>query len=239
MTSPYANGIPIDPPSGEREAPNGCRYLNHRIVVIQYGADGDPWSAVVLSETDESRAAYRRHDDKRPPVWTSRAWYEFERSRSSKSIYWHMTGCGGTDNTYAIGEFVNPVPPPALLWIAHGVRVVTRDKRGRPTRPLTPATILRHGYKPIDEPLRVQCLVSGDGGHDRMPENTVNPFAISDGDTPCVYCPKCDDWMPDENESLCEHLAWCDKCGMVVMLVGKTGHRDSDNPRGTVYRHAI
>mgnify|MGYP006969517850 FL=1 len=131
--------------------------------------------------------------------------YDFEWSRAFGLSYHHMSACGyrvGYGKT-VLGRFLK-VSPRQPLWFDPSVIIPAIASRrhgweGRVVR--RRKDLWNIGYKVIKQPLA-------------MFDESLNPFeweSACDGE--CAYCHICHDWFPDYRE--CEHLWWCDDCGMM------------------------
>jgi hypothetical protein len=127
-----------------------------------------------------------------------------------RDTFFHNSGGGGDPLKAHVGKFVNPNPPPGLIWIAEGVKVVRSAYRKGKYVDLPVSgepELLRMGYRVLKRPL---LLTSWSG------EKSRNPFEASNEiENRCVYCKVCDDYFPDDYEP-CEHMHWCDECGCWV-----------------------
>lgn len=156
--------------------------------------------------------AIEYQDDRPAAVMTARDWnhggksgtsadyYDFEWCERDQALYFELIG-GGPLNGYSVARFAEPQPPKAKLWLAPDISV---QDAGRDEKTISNAELLAMGYEIINEPL---LLDSGWG------RPSTNPFdhAESGG---CLYCRECDDWLPEDE--MCQHLDWCDECGMWV-----------------------
>ncbi len=91
---------------------------------------------------------------------------------------------------------------------------------------MSESRLLKLGYLLILEPLPLK----------HFDDETVNPFNIADGDTDCVYCKFCDDYLPDDGGRLCDHACYCDECGGMVYDT-PSGHVSMDSHDATPTRH--
>lgn len=130
-------------------------------------------------------------------------YHDFEYCRRNDILYQHMSGCGGDGKTYNLGKFCKPGIH-AEIWAAPDVVFTKTIKRKRKyvDVPAKESDLAKLGYRRLKQPR----LVKGSWG-----DKSRDPFEVSDeGET--VYCPRCDDWMLDEEVTDCRHLQWCDEC---------------------------
>lgn len=172
-----------------------------RVVVIEY-QDGWPCSVVTELHWDHSRKPWFKPGRDKPSGTCAEQW-DFDYSRTERTLYFHDSGSGGTPKAY-VARFVKPDPPPAKLWVAEGVPIVDCGKSGRG---VSDATLLKRGYVLIPRPLLLPKPYGG---------KTRNPFeAGEEGRT--VYCGRCEDCLGcDDTNHPCEHIEWCDGCGLWV-----------------------
>lgn len=210
MAATPTEGIWIENPDGERE----------RVVAVEY-QDGHPVSVLTEEQWDHSRKPWFVPGRDRPNG-TSARWYDFHWCKRDETIYYHLSGSGG-EIRFHVGRFVHPDPPPAELWVAPGIPVVTDTGSG--VREIgSDAELLSLGYRRIPAP---RLLASWDG-------KTRDPFAAGQ-ESETVYCSRCRDDLPSDR--LCEHVDWCDECCVYVYAddrscVDEPGKCDCPGPDG-------
>lgn len=195
----------------------------HRVVFIQYDCDRRPAKVVTEEHWDHSREPWFQAG-RNKPTGTCPQYFSIFWSKRFESLYWHNTG-GGGDLTIPFSPFVNPLPL-SPFWAAPGI-VLTKYSKACEQIPVSEDELRVMGYERIAKPIILEGL---DG------KDTVNPFEAADGDQDCVYCPTCKDDMPDD--SLCEHLDWCEQCCEVVFLKGK-GHVSLGSENKRPMRHSM
>lgn len=171
----------------------------HRIVAIEY-QHRRPFSVVTEEHWDHSGQPWFRPEHHKATGTCCCQW-DFEWSRRYRTSYYHMSGSGGELALYVAG-FCEPQPPPGELWVADGIPVLRNSLK--PKRIKSDDVLLRMGYRRLKLP---RLLTAWDG------TKTRNPFEIAD-EGECVYCKLCDDWFLEDSH--CEHMHWCDGCGMFV-----------------------
>lgn len=194
------------------------------VVAIEYRGV-KPFSVQTHVSTDNREKAWFKPGD--AEIIHGSRHYDFEWSRNNESLYWHMSGCGGSWTEFNLSPFPNPSPPKAKLWLAPGVQAVEYLWKTQRTRMISDARMLAMGYQRIAMPLSLGRI-----GHKGR-----NPFDAAIGDTDCVYCKFCDDYLPDTGGWLCNHIFWCDDCeGHVYELTG--GHIAVDaGPDSVLVKH--
>lgn len=198
------------------------------VVAIEYRG-GKPFGVQTKGTTEWGKVrGWRPEDDTKISV--SANYYDFEWSKTNQQLYWHNSAGGGNPDLFIVsGSFCNPVPPPVKIWLAPGVRAVeyVEGTRCEQVRDVSDAELLERGYLRIARPL----ILSGN-----FVKRTRNPFEVADGDTDCYYCKFCDDYLPDGDGDLCEHVIWCDEYSGYVYDTPE-GHVDIDSSNSKPVRH--
>lgn len=131
--------------------------------------------------------------------------FDFEYSRAHNTVYYNKTGNYGKPRA-EVGRLWcgrhKDAPcacPDTPLWVAPGIPIVD-SATGDPVTDLA-----ARGYELL--------------GGDVSPYGDPFENAIECEDT--AYCPRCQSWLPDE-EQLCEHVWWCaTEQGFVMWRAGK------------------
>lgn len=202
----------------------------HRVVFIEYDDDDMPFSVITEEHWDHSREPWFK-PGKNQPTGIATAYFDFKWSKSRGILFWHMNGFGGGVRDILMSRFVNP-DNGCRFWSAPHVRFtkwVGKDCHGH-SDPASESDLAEMGYRRIADPLPLMRHWRG--------EPMLNPFEAADGDVGCVYCPKCDDHIPEETDHPCEHLSFCERCGEIVLLKGK-GHVPLHDDGRRPYRHAL
>lgn len=152
-------------------------------------------------------------------------YFDFNWCKTDQSLYWHNSGGGGSSlEGVHLGRFLDPIPR-QLFWAAPELRLTTSvaDGDGFKNVEMSEADIYEMGYQRIKRPLLLD-----------LPHHNKsrNPFDVSGGDTETVYCEKCDDHFPSEDNSPCDHLEWCDLC---CDFVYSDGHKRQDDGEAVVH----
>lgn len=183
----------------------------HRLLVIEY-FDDKPHSVITEKYWDHSKEPWFRAG-KDMPSGTSCCDFDFNYSKKYDTIYWHNSGGGGKKSQHAVGRLIGVN---GKIWVALDVELTKYVQSGDSWvhGKITPVEIAEYGYTVLDEPIN-KSLENYRGG-----ESSINPFALAEGDTECVYCPRCESYLPDDYNimsGLCEHAQWCDDCSSWVL----------------------
>lgn len=132
--------------------------------------------------------------------------YDFNYCRRDGTVYYHLSGGGGT---FYLNRYCEPQPPPACLWYDSKLVAPTNDRIHK--RYPSAATIRKWGYEIVSAPLTVD-FVNGE-------QNPFNNAVHGEVE----YCTKCHDHIPED--SLCEHIWWCEKCSVHSTPQDRCKHR--------------
>jgi hypothetical protein len=190
-----------------------------RVVAVEY-QDGWPVSVLTELHWDHSRKPWF-DPAKHPATGTCAEWWDFDWCKRDGTLRYHNSGSGG-EIRFHVARFVHPTPPKAELWVADGLPVVTAARRKDGTwgeRRVGAAELLRRGYARIARPRSLPLV---NAYPYRKVKTTLNPFEAGwEGDT--IYCDRCDDHLPSEDTYRpCDHVEWCDECGMWVYTDDQT-----------------
>jgi hypothetical protein len=140
--------------------------------------------------------------------------HDVEYCRRFDLLYRNESGCGGDGKTHCLDKLVGNGPL-REVWAAKDVQFtkLIRRKGDWVEIPAKESDLAKLGYKRLKQPR----LCKGSWG-----DTSRDPFEICDeGKT--VYCPRCKDWLLDEDVTACGHLQWCDNCSEFIDL--KTGRQ--------------
>jgi hypothetical protein len=172
----------------------------HRVVAIEY-QDGHPASVVTEEHWDHTGKPWFQ-PGRDTPTGISASYWNFDWSRTSGTLYYHLSGAGG-EPRYHVARFCEPSPPKAELWVAEGCPIAEYSLTDGEHAPVIDSELLARGYKRIALPKLLE---------NRHGEKTRNPFVAGEqADT--VYCDECRDYLPAEHTyHPCQHIEWCDEC---------------------------
>lgn len=175
--------------------------VKHRLLVIEY-LDDKPHSVITEEHWEHSKKPWFR-EGVHTTSGTCCCDFDFNFSKAHDTIYWHKSGCGGDRSLYVIGKLSNGA---RKIWLAPDIKLATHVAGDQwnwgAKRELTAAEIAEYGYSVLEKPI------------------SENPFAGACGDIDCVYCPRCESYLPDDFNilsGLCEHAQWCDDCSAWVL----------------------
>lgn len=172
----------------------------HELVFAEY-FNRKPHSVVTVEHWDHSaRPWFRAGHDK--PNGHCPHYFDFNYCRRNGTIYYHNSGAGG-ELKLRLGTLVQPMNPPACeFWAASGLPLYRDGKTWRrPAKIRGDDELAAMGYRRLKQPRLLR-----QGG-----KASRNPFDVAE-EGEVVYCRRCDDWLPDDGWSVCEHLRWCDAC---------------------------
>lgn len=140
---------------------------------------------------------------------TSIAHHDLEYSRLCDQVYAHLSGSGPDETPYrhVLGKFVEPGIH-ATIYAHPSVQLCKRvQRRGEWINvPLKEHELAAYGYRRIKLP---RLLKNSWGDTSRDPLKIAEEGEV-------VYCPECEDWLPDDTVTACGHLRWCNECSVHV-----------------------
>lgn len=172
-----------------------------RIVAIEYRRERLPSKEEIIVPFQVFTT-----DHQNPSAWIC-GHYDFDWCRRDECLYYHLSGSGGR---FYIHPLARPAKPPLVpLWWDSSLVHPTNGGNSS-NRKLSDATVTRFGYKIVPEPLPLFSV-------------SANPF--NDAHHASVeYCTRCGDHLQDDG--LCEHIWWCEKCGVYSAPQDRCGHKE-------------
>lgn len=136
-------------------------------------------------------AIFVEYDDGRPfsVVTEDGDDFDFDYCKRDDQIYYHRSGLGPPRTRIEAPQFAFPEASieSITIWVREGAVLV--DEQGEPV---------------VDHAAR---------GYKLLQEFPGDPFDRDDViECETVYCKTCDDRLPDDRDSPCEHIWYCDVC---------------------------